>query len=86
MTAAKVTVTFDDGKTATFNPRRPRLLLDLEKKFKVQAPETHAQMMWMAHHALAPDQEFDDWVDTIDDIEVPEDDEPEDDEGKAEPS
>ena len=69
MAGGKVIVYFEDGTEGSFNPNRPRLLLDLEDTFGVQAPETQAQFFWMAHRALAPEIPFDKWIDTIEDCE-----------------
>jgi hypothetical protein len=79
MSAPRAVVTFDDGKTVTFNPKRPRLLLDLEREFGVQAPETHEQMLWMAHRAVGDGKDFDAWVDTIEDVDLEEAEAPKDD-------
>lgn len=66
---AKIVVEYDDGSVETFNPNRPRLLLDMEQKFGVQSPETHEHMTWLAHRALARDKKFDEWLDTVADLE-----------------
>lgn len=87
LSKARVVVVYDDGQVAEFNPRRPRLLLDFEDKFHVQAPDTHAQLFWMAHHALAQDTPFDEWVDGVDDVDwIEEDAQDEAGEGKADQS
>lgn len=69
MARQRIVVYYDDGTKAEFNPNRPRLLLDMEKKFGVQTPDTHAQVFWLAHHALGGDTPFEEWVDTVDDLE-----------------
>lgn len=80
---AKVVVRFDDGTVKEFNPNRPRFLLDMEKRFGVQTPERHEHVVWLAHHALGKGVPFDDWVDTIEEMDsIVEDDESKDDEGK----
>lgn len=66
---SRIVVHYDDGSTETFNPNRPRFLLDMEKRFGVQTPERHEHIAWLAHHALASDQKFDDWVDTVEEFE-----------------
>ena len=80
MSRARMVVRFEDGSVKEFNPNKPRLLLDMEKRFGVQTPERHEHIAWLAHHALAPDEPFDKWVDSVEEFEssVAED----DDEGK----
>lgn len=82
MARARVVVRFDDGSTEEFNPNRPRYLLDMEKKFGVQSPERHEHIAWLAHHALAKDTPFDQWIDGVTEFDTVEDDD-EESEGKA---
>lgn len=63
--AAKVVVQYDNGDVEEFNPNRPRTLLDMEKRWGVQQPETHEQVIWLAHHVLQPDKDWDEWIDTV---------------------
>lgn len=70
MARARCVVHFEDGTSETFNPNRPRLLLDFEKEFGMTAPETQAQAAWMAHHAVAREVPFEKWVDTVEEIET----------------
>ncbi len=65
---AKMIVTMDDGSVHEFNPNRPRLLLDMEKRWGVQTPERHEHVVWLAHHALKVDEPLDEWVDGVEDI------------------
>jgi hypothetical protein len=67
---AEVVVYYDDQREERFNPNRPRHLLDMEKRFGVQQPETHEQVFWLAHHVVAPDVPFDQWVDTVADVDT----------------
>ena len=67
---AKVVVVYDDETVEEFNPNRPRYLLDMEKEWGVQSPETHEQVFWLAHHVLAKDVDFDKWVDTVADVDT----------------
>lgn len=83
---SKIIVRYEDGSEAEFNPNKPRLLLALEKRFNVQAPERHEHLFWLAHLALAKDEDFDEWVDSIDEVDAEGDDEKDDGEGKADRS
>lgn len=90
MTArAKVVVTFDDGTVEEFNPNRPKLLLDMERKFGVQEPERHEHIAWLAFHALVElkgkDDKFDAWIETVEDFDSTTTDS-EADSGEADPS
>ena len=71
---AKIVVTFDDGSTAEFNPNRPRLLLDMEKRYGVQSPERHEHVAWLAWHALVEIKgektPLDEWIDTVDEFDT----------------
>jgi hypothetical protein len=66
---ARIVVHYDDGRRAVFNPNRPRLLLNMEAKWGVQQPDKHEQIAWLAHHAVAPGEPYEDWVDTVDEFE-----------------
>lgn len=82
--AARITVTYEDGTTVDFNPNKPRLLLDLEKRWNVQVPERHEHVFWLAHRAVAGDEPYDEWVDRVEEVETKAVEKPEgdDDEGK----
>lgn len=67
---AKVVVTYDDDRVVEFNPNRPRWLLDMEQRWGVQSPETHEQVFWLAHHVCGDGMEFDDWVDSVADVDT----------------
>lgn len=71
---ARVDVTFDDEHVESFNPNRPRLLLDMENRFGVQQPERHEHIVWLAHHALVTLKggglPLDDWTNTVEDIDT----------------
>lgn len=84
MARVRVVVTYEDGKVAEFNPRKPRLLLNFEEKYgTVEAvEESAASMIRLAHMALGGKTGFDTWVDKIDDIELVQDEET----PKADPS
>lgn len=82
---ARIIVRFDDGHTEEFNPNRPRFLLDMEKRFGVQAPERHEHVAWLAHHALAADKPFEAWIDSVEELDsvaVDDDDDEKSEEGK----
>lgn len=86
---AKVVVTFEDGTTQTFNPNKPRLLLDMERKFGVQEPERHEHIAWLAYHALVElkgkdEPSFDDFIDSVEDFDSSS--EEADSSGEADPS
>jgi len=68
--SARIIVHFDDGTSATLNPNRPRLLMDMEKRWGVQEPETHTQIAWLAHHAVGGEEDFDSWVDRVEEFET----------------
>jgi hypothetical protein len=70
----RVRVEYEDGHSETFNPNKPKYLLAMERKFKVQEPETHEELYWLAWHALGGDDlgPFDKWVDTVEYV-IPED-------------
>ena len=72
---SKAVVFYDDGSQQEFNPNRPRLLLDMENRYHVQTPETHQQVFWLAHHAVAPDEDFDLWVDRVAEVKMETDEE-----------
>jgi hypothetical protein len=74
-------VRFEDGEVKEFNPNKPRLLLDMEKRFGVQTPERHEHIAWLAHRALAKDEPFDSWVDSVEEFQTSFDEDDED-EGK----
>ena len=64
-TRSKVRVEYEDGSTVEFNPNKPLFLLAMERKFKVQEPETHEQLYWLAWYALGSEPKlgpFNDWV------------------------
>lgn len=69
-----IRVEFDDGKAETFNPNRPSLLIAFETEFGVQQPQTHAQLAWLAWHALgrASGVGFEEWVDAVASIDADE--------------
>jgi hypothetical protein len=73
---ARIVVRYEDGTVSEFNPNKPRLLLDLEKRFGVQVPERHEHVFWMAHHAVGGSEPFDDWVDRVEEVETQDDGEP----------
>lgn len=89
---AKVVITYEDGTIEEFNPNRPRLLLDMERKFGVQEPETHAHVNWLAYHALVELKGkddalgFEDFVDSIDDMDTIQSEGDADKSGEADPS
>ena len=78
MASAKIVVRYEDGTEKSFNPNKPRLLLDLEKKYGVQAPEKHEHLFWLAHRAVGGDTPFDEWVDSVEEVDAIGADQPED--------
>lgn len=68
--AARITVTYEDGSVVEFNPNKPRLLLDLEKRWNVQVPERHEHVFWLAHRAVGGDEPYDEWVDRVEEVET----------------
>lgn len=75
-TKAKVTVSYDDGTEVSFNPNRPRLLLDMEARWEVQSPERVEHVTWLAHHAVGGSVPYDEWIDTVASIDTDEVDSP----------
>lgn len=67
---AKIVVRYEDGSEATFNPNKPKLLLALERKFDVQVPEKHEHLFWLSHLAVGGDKPFDEWVDTVEEVDA----------------
>lgn len=71
MSRVSLVVTLDNGETKEVNPNRPLLLLQLERKFGVQRPESHEQMAWMAWQGLGnPGNSLEDWLEGVADIDT----------------
>jgi hypothetical protein len=80
-------VRFDDGQIERINPNRPKLLLLLEREFKVQQPETHEQVSWIAWQGLGrPGDSLEAWLDGVDDIDIEKKSDDGDESGEADPS
>lgn len=79
---SRIVVRYEDGTSVEFNPNKPRLLLDLEKRWSVQVPEKHQHVFWLAHHAVGGDEPFDEWVDRVEEVDTVDDEPAEGDEGK----
>jgi hypothetical protein len=79
-------VHYEDGKTAEFNPNKPKLLLAIEKQFGVQSPEKHEHIFWLAHFAVGGDVPFDDWIDKVEEVDTVGVEPDSDDEGKGQSS
>lgn len=70
---ARIDVEYEDGTVESFNPNKPRFLLAMERKFKIQVPETHEELYWLAWYALrgsrvngdGPAEKYDDWVNQV---------------------
>lgn len=77
MAAVEFKITYDSGETITVNPNRPRALLEFERHWGLAQPEEGSehqveQLLWLVWSALGkPGDDFEAWVDTVADFEVP---------------
>lgn len=65
-------VIYEDGSKAEVRLTKPALILALEREWGVSSPSgahQFEQILWMAWHALKRPTEFEDWIDTVDDVE-----------------
>lgn len=72
-TSKRLVIVYDDGRVERINPNRPKLLIAFEMEHGVQQPQTHAQIAWLAWHALGrPADSIDAWLDTVEEIDADE--------------
>jgi hypothetical protein len=64
-------ITYESGEKAEVNANRPLYLLAMERELKVSAPRGTEDLLWLCWHGLGrPGENFDAWVETIDDFDV----------------
>lgn len=65
----QLVVYFDDGRVERVNPNRPRLQIAFEAEHDRAMDENYRDVCWICWHALGRQGSFDEWVDTVDEIQ-----------------